>query len=388
MAYGSREVKPKRVLFLIDRFPYNVGGAERTLLKITRLLPPNRYQCSVVTFAIDPRFGDPRQLFSCPFQVLPIRRIYGWSGLRAAMTIADLIRSQKVSIVHTFFSTSDLWGGIIAKLSGCPVLVSSRRDMGFDRSLKHRLAYRWLGGMFDQVQAVSEEVRSSSISNDGLKPNRVVTILNGVDLEEVQNVNGLTRSDGILDVQQASHFIVTVGNVRPVKGIDVLLHTAARVCRKFPRAVFLIVGWVGDQAYYRGLQELIRSLGLARNVKFLGLRDEVVSILKICDVFFLPSRSEGLSNALLEAMACKLPCVATAVGGNPEVVEDGRSGFLIPSENAELAADRITTLLADPKSAREMGEVGRSIVERKFTVQRMMDQLVRCYDSLLEQKIT
>jgi len=380
--------KPEHVLFLIDRFPQRMGGAEGTLLKITRLLPPARYRCSVVTFAIDPAFEDIRGLFKCPLHVLPLRRTYDWNALRVAMKIVLLIKSQQVSIVHTFFHTSDLWGGMIAKLSGCPVLISSRRDMGLNQSLKHRVAYRLLRRMFDQVQAVSEQVRSYSIAEHGLAPSRVVTLHNGVDLYEIQETSGLARSHSALDAQDASHLVTTVGNIRPVKGTDILIRAAARVCEQFPRAVFLVVGRANDSDYFRGLQELTSSLGLSRNVRFLGLRNDVISILKTSDVFFLPSRSEGLSNALLEAMACRLPCVVTEVGGNAEVVDNGRSGFLVPSENPELAAERIMELLRDPNGARRMGEVGRKIIEDRFDAQAMANRLVNFYDSLLEAKNT
>jgi len=122
--------RPRHVLFLIDRFPERMGGAEGALWRTTKLLPRHRYRCSVATFAIDTRFGDVRPLFDCPFHVFPLERTYGWSALRTAFRIANMIRREKISIVHTFFSTSDLWGGLIAKLSGCPVLISSRRDMG------------------------------------------------------------------------------------------------------------------------------------------------------------------------------------------------------------------------------------------------------------------
>jgi glycosyltransferase involved in cell wall biosynthesis len=382
----NSESKSEHVLFLIDRFPQRMGGAEGTLLKITRLLPPARYRCSVVTFAIDPAFEDIHGLFKCPLHVLPLRRTYDLNAFRVALQISRLIRSERVSIVHTFFPTSDLWGGMIAKLSGCPVLISSRRDMGLNRSAKHRLAYRLLRGMFDQVQTVSDQVRSFSIANDGLAPSKIFTLRNGVDLDEVQEITPLKRSDSTLGVEDASHLIATVGNIRPVKGTDILIRTAARVCEQFPRAVFLVIGRANDSQYFRGIQELTNSLGLSRNVRFLGLRNDVISILKTSDMFFLPSRSEGLSNALLEAMACKLPCVATEVGGNAEVVENGKSGFLVPSENPELAAERITRLLRDPHSAREMGEAGRRIIEERFTAQEMVNRLVSFYDSLLKAK--
>jgi glycosyltransferase involved in cell wall biosynthesis len=380
------DAKPAHVLLLIDRFPQKMGGAEGTLLKITRLLPPARYRCSVITFAIDPTFEDIRGLFKCPLHILPLRRTYDLNALRVAWQISRLIKTEKVSIVHTFFHTSDLWGGMIAKLSGCPVLISSRRDMGFSRSSKHQLAYKLLRGMFDQVQTVSDEVRSFSIASDGLAPAKVVTLRNGVDLDEVQESPLLKRSDSSLGVEDASHVIATVGNIRPVKGTDILIRTAARVCEHFPRAVFLAIGRANDSQYFREIQELTNSLGLSRNVRFLGLRNDVLSILKTSDMFFLPSRSEGLSNALLEAMACNLPCVVTDVGGSAEVVDHGKSGFLVPSENPELAAERIIGLLRDSHGAREMGQAGRRIIEDRFTAQGMVGRLVGFYDRLLEAK--
>jgi glycosyltransferase involved in cell wall biosynthesis len=374
------------VLFLIDRFPHRVGGAEGVLLRTVRLLPPKRYRCSVATFAVDPQFGDVRRLFECPFYLFPLQRTYDWNAVRVALKIAHLIRSQRVSIVHTFFSTSDLWGGMIAKLSGCPVLISSRRDMGIERSAKHQLAYRLLGRMFDQIQAVSDEVRTFSISQDGLPFGRVVTLHNGVDLEEVQQAYGIPRSDQTLALQQTSHVVATVGNIRPVKGTDILIRAAALVCKQLPDAVFLVLGRVQDPEYFHFVQELATSLGITRNIKFLGLRYDVVSILKACAVFFQSSRSEGLPNSVLEAMACRLPCVATDVGGTREVVAEGSSGFLVPPENPELAAERLLRLLRDPMRARQMGETGFKIIEERFTAQAMVDRLVQYYDGILEAK--
>jgi L-malate glycosyltransferase len=363
-----------------------VGGAEGVLLRTTRLLPARRYRCSVATFAVDPQFGDVRRLFECPFYLFPLQRTYDWNAVRVAVKIVRLIRSQRINIVHTFFSTSDLFGGLIAKLSGCPVLISSRRDMGIHRSAKHRLAYRLLAGMFDQIQAVSDEVRTFSISQDALPPDRVVTLHNGVDLEEIQQAYGIARSDQTLALQGASHVVATVGNIRPVKGTDVLIRAAALVCKQLPTAAFLVIGGVQDPEYFRSVQELAASLGITRNIKFLGLRYDVVSLLKTCDMYCQSSRSEGLPNAVLEAMACRLPCVATDVGGTREVIADGCSGFLVPPQNPELAAERLLRLLLDPKSAQEMGETGFKIVEEGFTARTMVDRLVEHYDGILEAK--
>ncbi len=129
----------------------------------------------------------------------------------------------------------------------------------------------------------------------------------------------------MLGLEDGRPLVVSVGHIRRVKGFDVLLRAAAEVRRVHPDAAFLIVGSVQEPDCDRELQDMVRQLDLERNVRFLGKMDneDVWSLLKVCDIFCQPSRSEGMSNALLEAMACGLPCVATAVGGTPEVLEDG-----------------------------------------------------------------
>ena len=374
---------PRHVLFLIDRFPERMGGAEGTLWRATRLLPKDRYRCSVATFAIDTRFGDVRSLFDCPFHVFPLTRTYDWNAFRVALRIANLIRRERVSIVHTFFSTSDLWGGVIAKLSGCPVLISSRRDMGIERSMKHRRAYRALAGLFDQVQTVSDQVRSYSISADGLRPDRVVTVHNGVDLKEIEAAPPLSRLDEALGIHGACQIVLNVGNVRRVKGTDVMIRTVAMVRDKFPNVLFLVVGGVHERGFFAEVQKLVTDLRVTDNVKFLGRRLDVPSILKMCDLFYQSSRSEGLPNAVLEAMASGLPCVATDVGGTNEIISNDENGFLVESERPDLAAKAIINLLGNQNRARIVGAAARRTIEQRFSAQAMINRMVDQYDSLL-----
>jgi glycosyltransferase involved in cell wall biosynthesis len=274
---------------------------------------------------------------------------------------------------------------MVAKLSGCPIVVSSRRDMGFNQSAKHRIAYRLLRPLFNQVQTVSNEVRESCIRKEGLAPDRVVTLYNGVDLQAVAAADGVADLRHSLGLESASHIISTVGNIRWIKGTDIAVQVAAKVCARHPRAVFLIPGKVLEQEYYDTLEQTVRSLGLIDNVKFLGSSDRVFSLLKISDVFCLLSRSEGFSNALLEAMAAGLPCVATDVGGNKEAMEDAQSGFLVPNEDVNAAAEKILALLDDPALARRMGRRGREIIEQKFTTDVMVNRLASFYDALLQR---
>ena len=386
-----KSTEPVHVLFLVDVLhglefgdgaTNGLAGIEGVLLKIMRLIPPDRYRFSLATFSLGRAVPDAGQL-RCPLHVFPLKKSYDWNAIRMAGKLRRLIRSENVSVVHTFLESADIWGGLVAKLSGCPILISSRRDMGYFRSKKHGLGYRVINPLVDQVQAVSEEVRSFLIRRDGLDPQKVVTVYNGVEFERLAAANGVDELRTKVGLDLGDPVITTVANIRPVKGLDVLIQTAATVCRELPRARFLVVGEVIDRPYFEQLQEQVRMLHLTDNVIFLGRSDRVPSLLKLSTLFCLLSRSEGFSNAILEAMATGLPCVVTKVGGNGEAVEEGRSGFLVKSEDAASAADRILTLLRDPQRAKQMGEVGRSVVASKFTAQAMALRWATLYDELV-----
>jgi glycosyltransferase involved in cell wall biosynthesis len=371
--------EPAHVLFIIDEL-CRLGGAERILLRLIRLLPPEKYRASLVTFRLDPAvFHD----FPCPFHFLPLRRTYDANAVRMGLKLRKLIRSENVAITHTFFETSDLWAGPIARLSGVPILISSRRDLGILRASKHRLAYRFVNRFFDRVLAVSQEVRNYCIAEDGLPPEKVLTLYNGIELDQVVSRDSAAVSRAGLGCAEASHLIITAANIRRVKGLDVLVRAAAIVQREFPRATFLIVGGILEPEYARELEELTRTLSLSDTVQFLGARKDVMPLLAISDVFCLPSRSEGFSNSLVEAMASGLPCVATRVGGNAEALADGQSGFIVDSDDPQAMAERILILLRDPELRRGMGQRAKETVESRFSAQSMITQLVGVYDELL-----
>lgn len=379
---AETSTEPRHILYMVDTFFGGFGGAEGALLRTVRSLPKDRYRASVVTFKVGPDL-DKYGMFDCPFHVFPLDRTYDWAAAKTAWRLNRLIREQNVSLVHTFFETSDLWGGLIAKLSGVPKLISSRRDMGILRLPKHSRFYRWMAPHYDQVHTVSDEVRNFMIKADGLDPAKVMTVYNGIDLERIDAAPVPPDIWASLGAGHAKQLVVTVCNVRRVKGLETLLRAAARVAREIPGAVFAIIGNVNEPEYLREIEALRDSLGVHDNVVFPGRRFDVFSILKSANIFCLPSLSEGLSNALLEATAAGLPAVATRVGGNPEVIIEGKTGYVVESGDDAAMADRLLSLLRNPAQASQMGEIGRSVIRSKFTTQTMTDRVVSLYDSLL-----
>jgi glycosyltransferase involved in cell wall biosynthesis len=379
---ASLGYSPIHILFVIDQL-CEAGGAERMLLNMIRLLPKERFRCTLITFKIDETLDLFKEL-PCPHLVLPLGRTYNWNALQTARRLRKFIRDGEVRIVHTFHETSDLWGGLVSRMKGGPALVSSRRDLGILRLPKHNLAYRLMNSSFDLVLTVSEEVRRTCIRMDKIPENKICTLYNGIELSRISQVNGAGQLRNSLKLAPHAPVILTVGHIRHVKGIDVLVEVAAKVVSESPNAMFVIIGRNSDPAHFLKIEARIAQLGISSNLRFLGESENILSLLRMGDVFFLPSRSEGFSNALIEAMACGLPCVATRVGGNAEAVEEGHSGYLVESEDATSAADRILKLLRDPTAAKKLGAAGRKIVEEKFSAELMIGQLVQHYDQLLD----
>jgi L-malate glycosyltransferase len=373
-----------QVLYIIDQLS-QMGGAERVLFEIVRRLAPERFRCRVVAFSLNPDLEGLSD-FPVPLHNLPLKRTYDFNAAKMAIQLLRLISRKNVSIVHTFFETSDLWAAPLAKLSGCPILISSRRDMGILRTRKHQLAYPIVNRIFDRVLTVSEEVRAYCIQHDHLPPHRVETLYNGVDMAEMDDKATEGNARQQLSLPAELPIISTVANIRYVKGIDVLIRAAKLVCSEFSDAMFLVVGRVLEQETMSDLQRLVDSQQLGRNFRFVGEIANPIPILRASSIFCLPSRNEGFSNALIEGMGCSLPCVATRVGGNAEALEEGRSGFLVGSEDAEAMADRILRLLRDPELARQMGATGRETVRTRFSMDAMMNRLMGVYDELLVAK--
>lgn len=358
------------------------GGGEGNLLKVVELMPPELVRCSVATFRANPEI---RNSFPVPVHVIPMRRTYNFQALKAAFRLRRLIRTEKVDIVQTYFETSNLWGGVVAKLSGA-IFVSSRRDLGILRSAKHRIAYRFVNRITDRTLAVSEGVRRFCIDQDRMTPERVSVIYNGVDLAQVAAAQKEASPLAGADWARSRPVVTCVANIRRIKGIDVLVRAAQKVCRELPDTLFVILGDCTPRPYVNEITALVRSSGVEKNFKFLNFVENPLPTLKASNAFCLLSRSEGFSNALLEAMACGVPSVVTRVGGNPEAVDDGENGFLVPVEDADTAADRLLQLLRDPARARRMGASAQATVHSRFSADTMIGQLIDVYQELLAGK--
>jgi glycosyltransferase involved in cell wall biosynthesis len=294
--------------------------------------------------------------------------------LPAAWRLARAIRELRPEVVHAHDPHAIAMAAAalaMAPPSPAPPLVASRR---VDFHLGAHSFSRWKHQRVSRFLAASEAVRRMLIE-DGVEPDRVVTVHEGIDVDRVAAVEPL-------DVREAfwlpRHSIV-VGNIAalvPHKGQKVLVEAAALVAREAPEARFLIVG---EGELRETLEHQVRHLRLAGRVVLTGFRADALRVLKGLDLFVMSSITEGLGTSLLDAMAAGCPIVATRTGGIPEVVVDGETGLLVPPRDAPALARAILDLLADPGRRRRFADAGRARVRERFTADRMVEQTLAVY---------
>jgi glycosyltransferase involved in cell wall biosynthesis len=371
------------VLFLVDQLS-ELGGGERAVFQLAQELSKFGIRITVVTFRgnLSP---EALRLYE-PITILPLSSCFSFRAIAVAWQLRRVIHENKISLVQTFFESSDIFGATVARICGVSCIISSRRDMGILRSAKHRLAYRLASRIYSRVICVSEQVREWHMREDHLRKDQTLAIHNGTDLSRFADTS---RADSLrqqLGIPAMVPVVLTVANINYWKGIDVFIECAAVVLQTHPSAAFVVTGDWTDVPLVDVLRERANKLGTGNNVIFTGRVEDIPSLLLTSDVFALLSRSEGFPNVVIEAMAASLPVVATSVGGTPEAVDDRVTGFLVNNENSAAAAAHICRLLDDAELRRRMGCLGRERVERDFSIQQMVVKHMEVYDALLRDR--
>jgi glycosyltransferase involved in cell wall biosynthesis len=369
------------VLHLIQRF--YVGGAERQFIERLRAHPEGFEPVVGCLEVSGGNLADFRALGLGEPHLFPIRGslLRPNTALQVAR-IARLIRRRGVRIVHGTDFVTNFLGLLAARLARARVVVS-RVDLGHQRPgfgpLRRRVE-KIVSALADVVCANAEAVGRLCITEEGCSPERMVVVRNGIDLRRFDDqaaraVGGPFPGGGPV--------VSVVANLWPVKDHRTLVEAAALVRRRIPDVRFALVG---DGPEREHLERRIGELGLRDAVHLLGTRYDVPAILARSSAFCLPSRAEGLSNAIMEAMAAALPVVATEAGGNAELVQHGSTGFVVPVGDATSMAERLVEVLSDPGRAREMGRRGRAAADRELSLERKRERYRELYCNLLDNR--
>jgi glycosyltransferase involved in cell wall biosynthesis len=275
-------------------------------------------------------------------------------------------------------------GWLTARLSGIPAWITSRRDLGFKRKKIYNKVFRFSSKDCKKCIANCYAVKDKMTQQGSLPDGKIEVIYNGLDLSIYQKSHNDKVLRKELGVEDDVPLVGMIANFNfEIKGHRCFLEAAKGVMEKVRDVEFLLVG---DGPLRNQYKEMAQNIGIKEKVHFLGERPDVPAILSHLAVSVLSSTSEGFSNVILESMAAGRPVIATKIGGSPEIVVDGVTGYLVPPGDSLAMAEAITELLQDPDKARAMGSAGRKVVKEKFTVETMVKKYEELYASLLEHR--
>ncbi|MFH1898234.1 MAG: GT4 family glycosyltransferase PelF [Candidatus Desantisbacteria bacterium] len=309
------------------------------------------------------------------------------SGLLLLIYLISLLKKEKIDVVHTHNWGALCEGGVSAKLAGVPVIIHQEHgtlvkmiNVKKRRILAQKFCFRFID---DFLITVSDQLKESMSVSIGIDRRKIKRILNGVEINCFDSKINKEEKKKELFINNSDIIIGTVGRIAPVKDQKTLIYAFAEVIKHIPDIKLVIVG---DGESRIELEGIAANLKLSENIRFLGMRFDIPELLAIMDLFVLPSLHEGISITLLEAMASGLPVIATNVGGNPEVVLNGKTGVLVPPDNPEALAEEIIILLKNEQTRKNYGMSGRKIVQESFSLEKMINNHEELYISCLKKK--
>jgi len=382
---------------------HDCGGSFRVLHFFLKGIDHNRFETLVVLSFVDERAPAPdspalRQIEACgvKYQVLrvPMNRMtaspifflkYVRDLVLSTWKLFRLIRRERIEVVHTN-SLSILASGIAARLAGVRSIYHIHENVHKPRLVASVLK-RVVASLADTLICVSEAVKASFLQA-GVAANKLVTVTNCIDLDRFSESITGQKVRREFAPNGYEKLVASVGRVVPKKGHHYFIAAAQKVIGKLPSTRFLIVGAGRSEKdeYMQHLVDRVKQNGLDEHVVFTGPRDDMPEIMAGVDVVVLASGSDATPEAsplvIVEALAMGTPVVATNLGGIPEILHDGETGYLVPPRDSEALADAILRLLHNEQGAKQMGRAGQEWVRKQLDAKRYSDKI----QDLLEKK--
>jgi len=385
-----------RILHIITRLI--LGGAqENTIFTVWGLNKSDHYE---VELATGPAIGPEGSMVEeakekgIKLTIIPhMRREINFFGdLLAFIELYLLIRKGKYTIVHTHSSKAGILGRLAAKIAGVKIIVHTVHGLPFfeyqNRFLNffYVLCEKFTALFTDKLISVCGAMARKATAAGVAKPDKFTTIYSGIELEHYfNNYISIGENQKELNLDPHGQVVGNISRLFDFKGHNYLLEAASRVVEVFPQTKFLLVG---DGILRERLMRQAKDLKISDNVIFTGLveRKEVPKLISVMDVVVHTSLREGLPRVLPEALAMAKPVIAFEIDGIPEIIKDGKNGYLIPPGDSRKLANSIIHLLKDKEKARRMGKAGRDQVIPAFKLEVMLERISEVYKELIEER--
>ncbi len=368
------------VLLVIPNF--EIGGTEKRMrLLAFGLQSDERYAPVVCSLSGDGPMGEIMREQGIPVEILHKR---GKVDPILVPQLMSIINTYDVKIVHGFMFAGNCWGRLAGRLAGVPVAFATEGSLPVWKSVIHRAIDHRLGGAGQGVVCNAEAVRQMAVTQGALRPATVHVVPNGVDIDRFQPVDNGSKAEvrERLGLPNSTVLVGTVCRFDPNKDILGLIESFGLVAR--PDIDLVIVGGAkGDkeQRYLKTVKSAVESSDMRPRIYMVGQQSDIPMFLGAMDLYVQSSTREGLSNALMEAMACGLPVVATDVGGTGELVSHGSTGFIVPPNDPIALARAMNELASDTESRSQMGEAGRKLVVDHYSSAAFLRRMTALYDT-------
>ncbi len=371
-------------------YRFAVGGLENGVVNLINHMPQHAWRHAVVSLTdIDPAFAARIRRDDVP--LVALHKPPG-QGLWQLFRWRRALRELRPDIVHTR-NLAALEAQLPAFLAGVKGRVHGEHGRDVEdlhgTSRKHRLMRRVYLPLVHQVIALGQELTQYARHQAGVAPSRLHTIYNGVDTERFAPATQARALPGFPFNGPGLFVAGTVGRMQTVKAQPLLARAFVLALQAQPGlAARLRLVMVGGGPLQAECEAILRDGGVAHLAWLPGERADVPDVMRALNCFVLPSLAEGISNTILEAMACGLPVVATAVGANAELVDDGQTGLVVPAGDAEALARALLAMAQDPARAAAMGLAGRQRVEQRFSLGSMVAAYAAVYRQVLGNRPT
>lgn len=390
---GKLRTSP-RVLHLVTSF--EAGGTERQFVELVKRLDRERFDVRVAALRVEGPFYEE---IASAFPSVPEFRLtsfYNRTTVKQLRRLRDVLQRERIDILHTHGFYDSLFGAMAGRLARIRVIAGQRHLKLSDRRV-HEWGTRAIHRFAHRIVVNSEAIRQSILARNRSHAGKIVVIRNGLYIPNSETgpdidigMNSLSsakikRQSSVemhreLGLTAPVKLIGMVARLAAVKGHRYFLEAAARVAREDEKVHFVLVG---DGPLRSEIENQAVQLGLGDRVHFLGDRKDARRLVNAFDIAVLSSLSEGLPNTVMEAMSVGVPVIATAVGGTTELIDDGVTGYLVPSANAEALAERMLFVLRNEGQSKAIAGRGREFITTQCSMRRMVESVERLYEEVL-----
>lgn len=371
--------QPIKIKYLVDTYKHPYAGTERQLLYLINGLDKKKFSVSMALLRNSEYIST--NDFPCDIDVLGIKKIFSVFSIINFIKFVYQLKKEKFDLVHIYFNDAAILAPFFLKLFNIKVIVS-RRDMGFWYNVSNLKLLRLNRFFIDAVIANAHAVKDIVSRYENISGSKIHVIYNGFDFDKVLQGTQKLENEIFLKTKNETRLIGIVANIRPVKRMDDLIQAFAIVKNDFSTAELVVVG-DGDADE---LSKLAENLDVEKSIRFMGKQTNTLHLIKQFDVAVLCSESEGLSNSIIEYMACGIPVVCTNVGGNNELVIDTETGYLVDMGDVVSLAEKIKLVLSDDELANKVSSRATKEIKNKCGINMMLQAHAGLYSLLCRGK--